>query len=175
MAKNIFTSGKEFCALCKNEYDSERNRTSVIDSKTNIVISFTAVFFVAVVQAINLAKIFSIEINATQTISALILPFVALISIIGALTISLLSIFTFVRVIRTHTYNIIDPVAFYDADILRSNPNEFSIVLAQKYIEATQANYFVNNKRTRLYHRGLVLLVIAIVLFALYMCLISFI
>lgn len=167
-----YKSGKAFCELCKSEYDSERNRTSVIDSKANIVLSFSAVFFVALTQAINLAKLLQIEIKAIGT---LILPILALILIVGSLAIALTAIIMFACVICTHTYNIIDPAQFYDDDILTAEPNDFAITLALSYKSATENNCNVNTKRTVLYNKGLILLIVSIGLFALYMCLISFI
>lgn len=169
---NTFSSGKEFCNLCKSEYDGERERTKVIDSKTNIVISFTAVFFVALTQTISLAKLLNFKIT---TVGSVLLPVLALSLIIGALVLTLISIIFFARVICMHTYLVIEPRDFYDNDILSSNQNDFAVLLATKYIEATQTNCIVNNKRTKSYCKGLILLIISIALFAMYMCLNSFI
>lgn len=172
MAKEFdFKSGAAFCDLCRREYENESKRTATIDSKTNIIISFSAVFFVAVTQVIDLKQLISYKV---VTFGNLILKINAFLGIIIALITSVISLIVLLRVIFTYTYKIIDPNYFYNCNSLQESPENFAVAVALKYMEAANENKQVNDKRARIYKIGIILLIISVILFAYYKCLESF-
>ena len=119
-----YPSGQILLDIAKIEYENENNRTSILDSKTNTVISLTAIFFVAMAQIINLKKILNFKIFVMQ--DALI-PSILIITIFGALILAFISLIYFLKVIFTKSYFTIDANYFYDIEKLKHNPDYFSI------------------------------------------------
>lgn len=170
MADNKYPSGEVFLQICKSEYENEQNRTSVIDSKANIVISLAGVFFVAITQIINLKKIFQIEI---ESFADALVPTLLLLTIIGSITTAFIAIIFFLKVVFTKKYKSLDAEYFYDINKLKQEVDLYSIAVSQFYIEVTKVNAFLNDVRVKWYKRGLILLIISIGAFALHTCLLS--
>lgn len=167
-----YPSGKILLDIAKSEYENEKNRTSIIDSKANIVISLSAVFFVAMTQIVDLKTLLKMKIN---TFTDVFLPSILFITIIGALIIAFISLVFFMRVIFTKTYMTLDANYFYDINKLKREESMYSIATSQFYIEATNANKQANDHRIKNYKRGLITLIISIAVFALHTVLLSII
>lgn len=167
-----YQSGEILLDLCKSEYESEKSRTSIIDSKTNIVISLTAVFFIAITQVINFKKILSVNIDSFANV---LIPTILFISIIASLVTGFVALIYFLRVIFTKEYKSVDVNYFYNKDKLKVDKQLFSIATAQFYIEAINVNVSANDHRIKLYRKGMIFLIVSIVTFAIHVCFISFI
>ena len=165
-------SAEVLLEVSKAEYENEKSRTSTIDSKANIVITLTSVFFVAITQAINLKKLFSVEVNRFQDS---LLPAVLCLSILGALVMSVLSVVFILRVIFMQEYIRINAADFYRKDVLNADKKQVQILFSNRYIGATEHNARVNDQRAKAYQKGVIFLIVGIVLFVLHSCLISFI
>lgn len=87
-----YPSGQILLEIAKSEYENEKNRTSIIDSKANITITLLSVLFIAMTQALNLKRIFEIEI---KNFSNTIFPALLFITIIGSLAIAFISLIYF--------------------------------------------------------------------------------
>lgn len=170
MSDSKYPSGEVLLQICKSEYENELNRTSVIDSKANIVISLAGVFFVAITQIIDLKKIFQIKI---ESFVDTLLPTILLLTILGSITTAFIALTFFLRVIFTKSYKALDAKYYYDIEKLKQEIQLYSIAASQFYIEATNVNAVLNDIRVKWYKRGLVLLIISIGAFALYACLLS--
>ena len=166
-----YQSGDIIYDIAKSEYELEINRTSVIDSKANIVLSLCSAFLVIITQAINLKRLCDVEVN---TLSDCIFPVILLLLICGSIVLSFISMILLLRVIFTKQYHAIDPSYFYNIDKLKNEKNLFYIATAQFYIETTNNNKIVNDRRISLYKKGLILLALSIFLFIVYISLESF-
>lgn len=171
MEGNSFPSGKAFYNLCLGQYQDERERTSKIDTKSNILISLCGIILVAMLQVVDLRKIF--EVSCSNFIDV-ILPGVLLIMILAALVTGVISTILILRVICIHRYNVLDPAYFLSETALKEEESVFVIGIAIKLIEAISYNKSVNDKRAATYSKALVCLVVSLIFFAVYMCLISF-
>lgn len=160
-----YECGEILLETAKDEYHNEHQRTSVIDSKTNIVLSFSAVIFIAMMQAVNLKKIFSIKVT---TFGDFVIPLILYISLIGALTAMVMSIISLVKCIFTKEYKTIDTAYFYNVKKLKYKERLYSTALAHFYIEATIINKNTNDERVRNYKRGVVLTISSVGFFVLY-------
>jgi hypothetical protein len=60
-----YESGEILLATAKSEYNNEHNRTTILDSKTNIVLTFSALLFVAMTQIVNIKKRSIEKVNST--------------------------------------------------------------------------------------------------------------
>ena len=167
-----YQSGDILYEISKSEYEHEKNRTTVIDSKANIVLSLCSAFLVIITQVINLKKLCDVEI---QTFFDCLIPATLFLLICGSTVLSFVSLILLLRVIFTKQYCAIDSNYFNDIEKLKNEKQLFYIATAQFYIEATTYNKNVNDKRISLYQRGLVLLVFSIFLFILFVSLESFI
>ncbi len=160
-----YPSGQILLEISKSEYENEKNRTSIIDSKTNITITLLSVLFVAITQILNLKKIFEFEI---KNFADAVLPAVLFVTIMGSIIIALISLICFLKVIFTKTYFTVDSQYFYDVEKLKYEPTMYAIAVSQFYIEATNTNKAANDKRIREYKCGMILLIVSIVLYAVY-------
>lgn len=154
-----YKSGEIFLDICRSEYESEKNRVNTIDSKTNIVITLLSVFFVSITEVINFKTIFSYSVsNFVESI----FPTILILTMLGAIVTSFISILCFLKVIFTSSYQCID--LKYDKEL-------YSITLAHFYIQATEINRNVNDKRIKIYKKGMIFLIVSIFLFTLYISL----
>lgn len=165
---NEYKSGEIFLDICRSEYEHEKNRTTTIDTKTNIVITLLSVFFVSIIEVINLKTIFTYPVSSFVES---IFPTVLLVLIIGAIVTSFISLLCFLKVIFTSSYQCIDLKYFYDIKKLKYEKELYSITLAHFFIEAIEANRIVNDKRIKIYRKGMILLIVSIFLFTLYISL----
>ena len=74
----------------KSEYENEHNRTSIIDSKTNISLPIISAFFLALIQLNDYKAIFRLP---TCTFLQWLLPAALFITYTAALILGLLSVF----------------------------------------------------------------------------------
>lgn len=79
----------------KSEYENEHNRTSIIDSKTNISLPIISAFFLALIQLNDYKAIFRLP---TCTFLQWLLPATLFITYTAALILGLLSVFLMTRV-----------------------------------------------------------------------------
>lgn len=166
-----YSSARAFYEQCLNEYNEERNRTTKLDSKTNILISFSAVTLVAMLQAVNLKKLFDIIVT---DFASIVFPAILSCLIMGAIVTSLISVIFLLRVICVYKYATIDLHYLYSKSALQTDESIFLIGLAFKLMEAVDYNQNVNKKRTKCYSIGILLLVISLIIFTVYMCMIGF-
>ena len=163
-----YKSGEIFLDICRSEYESEKNRVNTIDSKTNIVITLLSVFFVSITEVINFKTIFSYSVsNFVESI----FPTILILTMLGAIVTSFISILCFLKVIFTSSYQCIDLEYFYNIDQLKYDKELYSITLAHFYIQATEINRNVNDKRIKIYKKGMIFLIVSIFLFTLYISL----
>ena len=103
--ENGYRCGEILLETTIREYESEKNRTSVIDSKTNIVISLTTICFIAITETIDLNRLLSINSTSFATI---LLAAILFVSIVSSVIFAFLALIFFLRVIFTKEYKTIE-------------------------------------------------------------------
>lgn len=149
----------------KAEYDNEHNRTSIIDSKTNISLPIISAFFLAFVQLNDYKTIFQLP---TNTFAQWLLPATLFFSYTAALVLGLLSVLLMTRVILTKEYKTLKIQDLYDEDFLKNPRMFFSIELIRLYCTSTAHNKTQNDKRVKLYRYSWILMFITLALYLVY-------
>lgn len=152
----------------KAEYDNEHNRTSVIDSKTNISLPIITAFFLALVQLNDYKYIFQLP---TDTFLHWLLPATLFFSYTCALVLGIISVFLMTRVIFAHNYKTLKTRDLYDTDYLKNPALNFSIQLIRLYCECSEFNKSQNDKRIRLYKYSWIVMFITLCLYLVYIIL----
>ena len=153
--------------IAKSEYDNERTRTSVIDTKTNTALALAGVVFTAIITAVDFSKI-------VNNISSITLGDILFLLLLGCLICFMISITNLISVIFTKTYKTLDVEYYSKSENLRRPQNMYTMVIATFYRDATSHNHQVNSKRVIKYDFGLRFLIISIFLFACYSILSGF-
>ena len=149
----------------KAEYDNEHNRTSIIDSKTNISLPIISAFFLALIQLNDYKAIFKLP---TTTFLQWILPAILFFSYSCALVFGLISVFLMTRVILTKEYKTIKIQDLYDEDYLKKISVFLSIKLINLYCESTLHNKLQNDQRVMWYRHSWFLMFITLTLYLIY-------
>lgn len=149
----------------KAEYDNEHNRTSIIDSKTNISLPIISAFFLAFIQLNDYKAIFKLP---TTTFLQWLLPATLFFSYTVALVLGLISVLLMTRVILTKEYAVLKISDLYDEDYLKTPRIFFSIELIRLYCISTNENKEQNDKRVRWYRRSWILMFITLALYLVY-------
>lgn len=173
MEKETQESKKEFnkqtveilLSTAKSEYDNEHNRTSIIDSKTNISLPIISAFFLAFVQLNDYKTIFQLP---TNNFIEWLLPATLFFSYTIALILGLLSVLFMTRVILTKKYKVLKIDDLYDEDFLKEDPASFSIFIINLYYISTTHNKEQNDKRVKWYRASWILMFITLVLYLIY-------
>lgn len=170
MGDQIYQTDEVILETARIEYQNEHNRTSIIDSKTNIILSFTAVIFVAFIPMINLKNIITVSV---VNFGDCILPISIFVFLILSMLSMFLSILSLIKCVFTKEYKVIDTEYFYDINKLKENKDLYSIALAQFYIEATDINKEINDNRIKNYKKGVICTILSVMFFAVYVILFS--
>ncbi len=170
MDSQIYKAGEIILETARMEYQNEHNRTSIIDSKTNIILSFTAIIFVAFIPMINLKNIITVNV---ESFGDCILPISISLFLILSMVSMFLSIISLTKCVFTKEYKVIDTEFFYDVNKLKEDKELYSIALSQFYIEATNINKKTNDNRIKNYKKGVIFTIISVMFFALYVILLS--
>ena len=149
----------------KAEYDNEHNRTSIIDSKTNISLPLISAFFLAFIQLNDYKTIFGLS---TNTFVQWLLPATLFFSYTVALVLGLISVFLMTRVILTKEYKTIKIQDLYDEDYLKTVPLFLSIKVINLYCESTAHNKEQNDQRVKWYKSSWILMFISLILYLVY-------
>ena len=150
----------------KAEYDNEHNRTSIIDSKTNISLPIMTAFFLAFIQSNDYKTIFQLS---TNNFIEWLLPATLFFSYTTALILGLLSVFFMTCVILTKKYKVLKTDDLYDEDLLKADPISFSIIVTKLYCVSTTHNKEQNDKRVKWYRLSWILMFITLILYIIYM------
>lgn len=170
MDNQTYKTDEVILETARIEYQNEHNRTSIIDSKTNIILSFTAIIFVAFIPMINLKNIFTVNI---ANFGDCILPISIFIFLILSILSMFLSIVSLIKCVLTQEYKVIDAEYFYDINKLKESKDLYSIALSQFYIEATSVNKETNDNRIKNYKKGVIFTILSVMFFAAYVILFS--
>ena len=149
----------------KAEYDNEHNRTSIIDSKTNISLPIMTAFFLAFIQSNDYKTIFQLS---TNNFIEWLLPATLFFSYTTALILGLLSVFFMTCVILTKKYKVLKTDDLYDEDLLKADPISFSIIVTKLYCVSTTHNKEQNDKRVKWYRLSWILMFITLILYIIY-------
>lgn len=149
----------------KAEYDNEHNRTTIIDSKTNISLPIISAFFLAFVQLNDYKTIFGLP---TNTFVQWLLPATLFFSYTIALILGLISVFLMTRVILTKEYKTIKIQDLYDENYLKESSLFLSIKIINLYCESTVHNKGQNDQRVKWYKSSWILMFISLILYLIY-------
>lgn len=157
-------------STAKSEYESEHNRTSIIDSKAGISLPIVSAYFLALAPMNNYKDIFLMKINCFWN---LLIPAFLFITYTVSLILSFISVLMMVRVITTREYMTITPSDLYDENYLQNDQVFLSIKILSLYIETTENNKLKNDKRIPLYRNSWLLTIISIISFVIYIIIIN--
>lgn len=149
----------------KSEYESEHNRTTIIDTKIGISLPIISAYFIALAQMNNYKAIFAFSVSSFWDI---IIPSILFVSYTSSLILSLISVLLMVSVIITREYNTLKPIDLYDEDYLKNDRLFLCVELLSLYIQATVKNKSQNNKRIPLYRKSWALSIVSILLFVVF-------
>jgi len=149
----------------KSEYESEHNRTSVIDSKAGISLPIISAYFLALAPMNNYKEIFLTKVSSFLD---LLIPLALLITYTASLILSFISVILMVKVITTRKYMNVEHADLYDENYLKNDIIFISIKLFLLYTETTENNKTKNNARIPLYRKSWLLTIISIISFVVY-------
>lgn len=135
----------------KDEYNSERERSSTIDTKASIALPVLSAFFLAVANECDYYALFKLPIG---TLPELLIALCLFFLYTAALVFSAMSAAWAVRTIYPRTYTTLSSEHFYDEALLKEPAETIRIGIAAKLIEATQNNKEQNDTRMSLYSKG---------------------
>lgn len=165
--ENIFNADaiKLLLDTAKSEYESEHNRTTIIDSKISISLPIISAYFFALAQLNDYKTILNIK---TESFCDFIYPAFLFVVYTASLALALVSVIKMVYVIATRQYQTIKPSDLYSENFLKNEPEIISIQLIMLYIEATEENREINSQRIPLYRRGWICATLSIILYVAY-------
>lgn len=149
----------------KSEYENEHNRTSIIDSKTNIALPIISAYFFTVAQLNDYKSILNIK---TESFSDFIIPAFLFCLYTFSLILVLISVIQMIIVIATRRYYTVKPSDLYTEDFLKNKELFLAVQLIRLYIEATKKNKETNNKRIPLYKSSWICVIISIIMYVFY-------
>lgn len=150
----------------KSEYDNEHNRTTVIDSKTNISLPIISAFLLALIQANDYKTIFNLP---TLNFLQWLLPATLFLFYTATLVFGFLADLLMIRVIFTRQYKTLNIRDIYNKTFLKNAPNPISLFIITRYCEASEHNKEQNNLRIKWYKKSWLLTVVALFLYSIYM------
>lgn len=150
----------------KSEYDNEHNRTTVIDSKTNISLPIISAFLLALIQANDYKTIFNLP---TLNFFQWLLPATLFLFYTATLVLGFLADLLMIRVIFTRQYKTLNIRDIYNKTFLKNAPCPISLFIITRYCEASEHNKEQNNLRIKWYKKSWLLTVVALFLYLIYM------
>ena len=149
----------------KAEYNNEHNRTSIIDSKTNISLPIISTFVLALIQLNDYKAILQLP---TNTFLQWLLPAILFFSYTIALGLGVFSVLLMTIVILTKEYAVLKISDLYDEDYLKVPRIFFSIELIRLYHSSTTQNKSQNDRRVKWYRISWILMFITLALYLIY-------
>lgn len=144
--------------LCINEYQKETQRTSSIDTKTNIFLTLSTALYAFFIPLSDLKNVYAIEYSIKNSVVALMITFLVITSFISLLTATII----FISVISSRKYKAIDVHSLLKyADKEREKT---SVVMCRLYDTAVLFNRQLNEKRMKLFKTGVISILFCIVL-----------
>lgn len=150
----------------KSEYDHEHNRTSIIDSKTNISLPIISAFLIAIIPLNDYKFIFSLP---TTTFYEWIIPALLFVTYTSTVVLSFISMLSMVKVISTREYKVLKISDLYDEDLLSNDPINMYVTLIDRYDFARQHNSVQNSIRIKWYKLGWILSIISVLTYLVYL------
>ena len=114
----------------KTEYDSEHNRTTIIDTKIGISLPIITAYFIALAEMNDYKSIFAFSISSFWDT---IIPALLLLTYSISLLMSLISVIMMISVIITREYYSIKPIDLYNNDYLKMKRRFFRTVTVPLY------------------------------------------
>lgn len=143
-----------------HEYELECNRTSIIDSKTGIIITLAAAYLVIVLKEFDFLKYLQLPVN---TASTALMPLLLVFLNGGAIVLAVLSLLFLLIAVMPRDYQFLNYDDLLEKELLTEKPDIISVLILQNYIEIIYQNKGVNDKRAVYYRTGLLLLFASIV------------
>ncbi|MBR5402175.1 MAG: hypothetical protein IK102_10240 [Treponema sp.] len=152
----------EYYQLILNEYNNERDRKQSIETRSGIILTLIAAFFVFVLEKISLSEIFLLFEEP--------LNFILLIKILSGLFFFIAffaaMFFSFLS-IKTNKYAFYDVNKITTAKLMSKRIPTFGQIILD-FVEATSKNRIENNKKARYFNLGVISLVVCIVCLCIY-------
>lgn len=165
---NNFLSAKLLLDITMQEYQNEHNRTSVIDTKTNIALPIIATYLFLILEKINIPYY---EKQIEDEILSLMDAELQIGMIIIAIILAILSSISMFMTIKTDQYTILKVEDFYKPEYIVLEEDKFAAAIIHYIITASQENKKVNDDRVKKYKFGLVMVGCSLLAYMIYMIL----
>lgn len=159
-----FPSAKVLMDIAIKEYQSEHNRTSVIDTKINIALPIIATYVFLVLDRISITDSGNQIIN--NGIMDTELQIGLLLLIVSFAIVSMVCMF---MTIKTNEYTILKVEDFYKPEYMALEEEIFCSAIIKYIIIASKQNKAVNDSRIKQYKMGLVMVGISFLFYICYM------
>ena len=159
-----YESSEIFLSMVQAEYQSEKDRASMLDSKLGISIPVISAYFFLIVQDNSVKDLLLSVLSAQCSIKEI---FMAILYCATALT-ALCSLFFTVRAVMTRSYTALDMGVFYTAKDMSRPKEQFLAIIAKNYLLAVERNRSQNNRKAKEYQSGWVFGIISLSCFFLY-------
>lgn len=160
-----FLSAKLLLDISIQEYQNEHNRTSIIDTKTNIALPIIATYLFLILDKISISYYEKqVEAGILSLMDAELQFGIVIIAIILALA-SCISMF---MTIKTDQYTILKLEDFYKPDYMALEEDKFAAAMISFVLKASNSNKRVNDERIKKYKFGLVMVGSSLLVYILY-------
>lgn len=163
-----FLSAKLLLDITMQEYQNEHNRTSVIDTKTNIALPIIATYLFLILEKMNIPYY---EKQIEDEILSLMDAELQIGMIIIAIILAILSSISMFMTIKTDQYTILKVEDFYKPEYIALEEDKFAAAIIHYIITASQENKKVNDDRVKKYKFGLVMVGCSLLAYMIYMIL----
>ena len=161
-AKMKFDSASVIYELAIAEYQNEISRTSILDTKIGVLFPISATYFFLLMGKDGVRNKVKSLFESTFTWDRVhVVELLAVLCVIIAYA----SVALFTLAVMTHSYDMIESSQVNSKEYFEKDPDEFKAVFTSVYISAIEKNKEVNDKRSKRYLIGVILLPFSLALF----------
>ena len=150
--------------IISEEYIRELERNSKTDSKISIVLAFSGLLVLYLINFLDFNPLFSTSNSFLSEKKLYLFQVLCSILQVSMLIVYLLSLYLLIKCLRTRNYRLIATLDLIDEKLLNESDETIKTYMAVKMQDAIDHNCEINNQRNRQYNRAILYLVSTIVL-----------
>ncbi|MCK9478670.1 MAG: hypothetical protein M0R40_04105 [Firmicutes bacterium] len=157
--KTFFPSSTIILDICRNEYEREFNRTSLVDTKVSIFLTLSAALLAFITSLLDYQDIWNLVpsmFNNVVGTAYILLSFVS-----AALIVT--STIIFAIILYSRQYKNINLSSISKDELMKKNEDIINVALIRLYNEAVDYNRNINEKRMGLYKKGVFIAIVAVI------------
>lgn len=152
---NNYPSSEAAFKIIQNEYEYELNRSTKLDNKISITLTFCGVLFLFILRYLDIWSLIEIIQNSSTGRG---LPLTSVACIIGQVVIVVLFLRAILKLfflLKTSTYLHVNCDVIFDKNLAKESPEVLQMYMAAKYLAATNENNKTNENRSSQYASAL--------------------